>query len=87
MYGLQAFKAAGATTILAHRAGSLAYLNSDTAQLRLAASRTGARSPGSIERTRLVAADRWLDDDAKLELGGETFHIQPRRARPTRRKT
>jgi len=72
IYGLQTFKAAGAT-IIAHRAG-LDYLNSDTAALRLAASREEL-FPWIDEHTRLVPADRWLDDDTVLEFGGERFHI------------
>ena len=72
VYGLQAFKAVGAT-VLAHRSGQ-AYLNSDTAQLRLVASREEL-FPWIDERTRLVAADRWLDADTSITLGGETFHI------------
>ena len=72
VYGLQAFKALGAS-IIAQRAG-LAYLNSDTAQLRLAASREEL-FPWIDEHTRLVPADRWLDADTVLELGGERFHI------------
>jgi glyoxylase-like metal-dependent hydrolase (beta-lactamase superfamily II) len=72
IYGLQAFKAAGAT-IIAQRAG-LVYLNSDTAALRLSASRDEL-FPWIDERTRLVPADRWLDNDTVLELGGEKFHI------------
>jgi glyoxylase-like metal-dependent hydrolase (beta-lactamase superfamily II) len=74
VYGLQAFKALGAT-IVAHRAGQ-DYLNSDTARLRLAASREDL-FPWIDEQTRLVAADRWLDADAVIELGGESFHIHP----------
>jgi glyoxylase-like metal-dependent hydrolase (beta-lactamase superfamily II) len=72
IYGLQAFKAAGAT-IIAQRAGQ-AYLNSDTAALRLKASREEL-SPWVDDHTRLVPADRWLDEDTVLELGGERFHI------------
>lgn len=72
IYGLQAFKAAGAT-IFAHRAG-VDYLNSDTAALRLTASREEL-FPWIDEHTRLVPADRWLDDDTVLEFGGERFHI------------
>jgi glyoxylase-like metal-dependent hydrolase (beta-lactamase superfamily II) len=72
IYGLQAFKAAGAT-IIAQRAGQ-AYLNSDTAALRLKASREEL-SPWVDAHTRLVPADRWLDEDTVLELGGERFHI------------
>lgn len=74
IYGLQAFKAVGAT-VIAHRAG-LDYLQSDTAQRRLAASREEL-SPWIDERTQLVAADRWLDGDTVLELGDETFRIHP----------
>jgi glyoxylase-like metal-dependent hydrolase (beta-lactamase superfamily II) len=73
VYGLQAFKAAGAR-IVAHRSG-LEYLNSDTARQRLAASRDEL-FPWIDEHTRLVPADRWLDADTVLELGGERFHIQ-----------
>jgi glyoxylase-like metal-dependent hydrolase (beta-lactamase superfamily II) len=72
VYGLQAFKAVGAN-VIAHRAG-LDYLNSETAALRLAASRDEL-FPWIDERTHLVPADRWLDDDTVLELGGERFHI------------
>jgi glyoxylase-like metal-dependent hydrolase (beta-lactamase superfamily II) len=73
IYGLQAFKAVGAS-IIAQRAG-LAYLNSETATLRLAASRDEL-FPWIDEHTRLVPADRWLGEDTVLELGGERFHIQ-----------
>lgn len=72
IYGLQAFKALGAT-IIAHRT-ALTYLNSDTAQLRLQASREEL-FPWIDETTRLLPADRWLDDDTTLELGGEVFHL------------
>ena len=72
IYGLQAFKTAGAS-IVAHRSG-LAYLNSDTARQRLAASRDDL-FPWIDDSTRLVAADRWLDTDTVLEVGGERFHI------------
>ena len=72
VYGLQAFKAAGAA-VIAHR-GGLDYLNSDTAALRLTASRSEL-APWIDEHTRLVPADRWLDADTVLEVGGERFHI------------
>ncbi len=72
IYGLQAFKAIGAT-VMAHR-GALAYLNSDTARQRLAASRVEL-FPWIDERTELVHADRWLDGDTLLALGGERLHI------------
>lgn len=73
VYGLQVFKALGAT-IIAHRAGQ-AYLDSDTAQRRLESSRVEL-FPWIDERTRLVPADRWLDADTVIELGGESFHIR-----------
>ena len=55
IYGLQVFKDLGAK-IFAHRA-ALIYLNSDTAQLRLDASREQL-FPWIDENTRLVAPDR-----------------------------
>ena len=73
IYGLQVLKALGAT-IIAHRAG-LEYLNSDTAQRRLEASRVEL-SPWIDERTRLVPADRWIDADTVLEIGGEKLQIR-----------
>jgi glyoxylase-like metal-dependent hydrolase (beta-lactamase superfamily II) len=73
IYGLQAFRALGAT-IIAQRSGR-DYLNSDTAAQRLATSREEL-FPWIDETTRLEAADRWLDADTVLELGGEKFHIQ-----------
>jgi len=72
IYGLQTFKALGAT-VIAHRS-ALGYLNSDTARLRLQASREEL-FPWIDEATRLVPADRWLDADTTLELGGEIFHL------------
>jgi glyoxylase-like metal-dependent hydrolase (beta-lactamase superfamily II) len=74
IYGLQAFKAAGAT-VVAHTAGQ-EYLNSDTAQRRMQASRQDV-SPWINEDTRLVAADRWLDAaDTTLRLGSFEFHVR-----------
>jgi glyoxylase-like metal-dependent hydrolase (beta-lactamase superfamily II) len=79
IYGLQAFQQAGAT-IHAH-AAARDYLASDTARLRLAASRE-ALFPWVDERTRLVEADHWLGvpdraADTWLELGGVRFLIRP----------
>lgn len=74
IYGLQAFKDAGAT-IIAQRDG-LIYLNSDTAQLRLKASRDEL-APAVDDNTRLVAADRWIDQPTTLQLGGLDFLLQP----------
>jgi glyoxylase-like metal-dependent hydrolase (beta-lactamase superfamily II) len=74
IYGLQAFKDAGAT-IIAQRDGRL-YLNSDTAQLRLKASREEL-APAVDDDTRLVAADRWIEQPTTLQLGGLDFLLQP----------
>ena len=74
IYGLQAFKAAGAT-ILAHSAGR-EYLNSDTAQRRLEASRLEL-GPWVDDKTRLVPADRWLDlDETRLRVGSYDILIR-----------
>jgi glyoxylase-like metal-dependent hydrolase (beta-lactamase superfamily II) len=78
IYGLQAFKAAGAT-IVAHSAGR-EYLNSDTAQQRLQASRVDL-APWVDAQTRLVPADRWLDgDDTRLRMG--SYDVLIRRVGP-----
>jgi glyoxylase-like metal-dependent hydrolase (beta-lactamase superfamily II) len=74
VYGLQAFKAAGAT-IIAHRDGQQ-YLNSETAALRLQASRE-TLAPAVDAQTRLVAADRWIEGPTTLHLGGVDFLLQP----------
>ncbi|CAG1017587.1 Metallo-beta-lactamase type 2 [Burkholderiaceae bacterium] len=73
VYGLQVFKQAGAT-ILANRRG-LDYLNSETAQLRLQASRQEL-APWIDAETRLVAADRWLDGDVELMVGGTRLQLK-----------
>lgn len=81
VYGLQAFKAAGAT-ILAHPLGR-EYLRSETAQRRLEASRQEL-FPWIDETTRLVAADRWLDaEETSLRVGSFEFlirHVGPAHA-------
>jgi glyoxylase-like metal-dependent hydrolase (beta-lactamase superfamily II) len=78
IYGLQAMKDAGAR-IIAH-AGCRDYLNSDTARLRLQASREDL-FPWIDESTRLVEADQWLgergnEDDVWIELGDRRFRIR-----------
>jgi glyoxylase-like metal-dependent hydrolase (beta-lactamase superfamily II) len=73
IYGLQVFAARGAT-IHAHAAGR-EYLNSSTAALRLEASRREL-APWVGADTRLVPADRWLEGDTVLEVGGERFEIR-----------
>lgn len=74
VYGLQAFQALGAT-ITAHRRGQ-AYLHSDTARLRLQASRE-EMAPWIDENTRLVPADRWIEGPERFTLGGVEFQLQP----------
>ena len=74
IYGLQAFKAVGAT-IIAHPAGR-EYLSSDTAQRRLEASRQ-EMFPWIDDQTRLLGADRWLDqEDSTLRVGSHAFRIR-----------
>lgn len=73
IYGLQTFKAAGAT-LLAH-AAAREYLNSDAAQKRLEASRVEL-APWVNADTRLVAADQWLEgQETRLRLGSMDFVI------------
>ncbi len=74
IYGLQTFKAGGAR-IIAHRA-ALAYLNSETAQSRLTASREEL-GPWIDAQTRLTEADEWIDTDKELTVGGVQFQIVP----------
>lgn len=74
IYGLQTFKAMGAR-IIAHRA-ALAYLNSETAQLRLEASRQEL-APWIDAQTRLIEADEWIDAGKELVVGGVRFQIVP----------
>jgi len=74
IYGLQVFKDLGAT-ITAHQAGQ-AYLHSDTAALRLQASREEL-APWIDAQTRLVAADRWITETTRFTLGGVDFVLQP----------
>ncbi|MEK9804613.1 MAG: MBL fold metallo-hydrolase [Curvibacter sp.] len=73
IYGLQTFRARG-VRVLAHQAARL-YLNSDTAQLRLQASRSEL-APWIDEDTRLVQADEWLSGDRELTVGGVRFEIR-----------
>lgn len=73
VYGLQTFKSRGAT-IIAHTAAR-EYLNSETAAQRLQASRLEL-APWVDGSTRLVEADRWVNGDAVLELGGERVELR-----------
>jgi glyoxylase-like metal-dependent hydrolase (beta-lactamase superfamily II) len=72
VYGLQVLRAAGAEVIAHARADE--YLQSDTAQLRLAASREEL-FPWIDESTVLVAPDRRLTGATTLVLGGTRFDI------------
>ncbi len=74
IYGLQVFKDLGAR-IVAHGAAR-EYLTSDTARLRLEASRQELW-PWVDEKTRLVSADDWLVDAKILTIGGVHFDIRP----------
>ncbi len=74
IYGLQVLKAAGAE-IIAHRDGQ-SYLQSQTAELRLKASREDL-FPWIDETTRLVPADRWITEPTTLKLGGLDFEVIP----------
>lgn len=74
IYGLQQLKAQGAR-IIAHRAG-LEYLNSETARLRLDASRQQL-APWIDAKTQLVEADEWIDGAKDLVVGGVLFQIKP----------
>lgn len=72
IYGLQHFKALGAR-ITAH-ASAKEYLQSDTARLRLEASRTDL-APWIDDKTRLVEADRWISGPTTLKIGGWVFEL------------
>jgi glyoxylase-like metal-dependent hydrolase (beta-lactamase superfamily II) len=73
IYGLQTFKALGAR-IIAHRVAQ-EYLHSETARLRLIASREEL-APWVNDDTRLVEADEWVDSDKTLRVGGVDFQIK-----------
>jgi glyoxylase-like metal-dependent hydrolase (beta-lactamase superfamily II) len=73
IYGLQVFKAHGAQ-VIAHAAGR-DYLASDAAQRRLESSRTEL-APWVDAATRLVPADRWIDGDTTLVLGGQRLQLR-----------
>ena len=72
IYGLQYFKQLGAK-VTAHVAAK-EYIQSDTARLRLEASRTDL-APWIDNTTRLVEADTWIDGPTALKIGGWVFEI------------
>ena len=73
IYGLQAFRAVGAT-IVGH-VGARDYLSSDTARLRLQASRDEL-FPWIDETTRVVEPDLWLERDTTLKLGSTSMQVR-----------
>ncbi|TXK29850.1 MBL fold metallo-hydrolase [Ottowia sp. GY511] len=74
VYGLQVFQQAGAR-IIAHQAGR-EYLFSDTARLRLQASRDELK-PWINDQTHLVNATEWIDAKRDLTVGDTRFVLQP----------
>jgi glyoxylase-like metal-dependent hydrolase (beta-lactamase superfamily II) len=72
IYGLQYFKQLGAK-VTAHVAAK-EYIQSDTARLRLEASRTDL-APWIDDQTRLVEADTWISGPTALKIGGWVFEI------------
>lgn len=73
IYGLQVFKNLGAKIIAGRE--SLKYLNSETARLRLQASRVDM-APWVNEDTRLTAPDELLDGPLDLDIGGVVFQMR-----------
>ena len=74
IYGLQVFKALGAH-IVAHRAAQ-AYIHSDTARLRMQASREQL-APWIDANTTLIEADEWVDGSKNFTVGGVLFQVTP----------
>ena len=72
IYGLSYFKLMGAH-ITAHAAAK-EYIQSDTAQLRLEASRTDL-APWIDDKTHLVLADTWIAGPTSLKIGGWVFEL------------
>lgn len=74
VYGLQVFKDAGARIVAQESSGE--YLNSDTARLRLEASRQEL-FPWVDENTRLLPPDEPIKGAKKLVVGGVDFELIP----------
>ena len=74
VYGLQVFAALGAR-IIAQKNGR-EYLVSDTARLRLEASRKEL-APWIDEQTRLVPATQWINGRTELTVGDTRLVLQP----------
>lgn len=73
VYGLQVFKDMG-VEIWAHTLGQ-GYLNSEAAA-KLMVQRREDLFPWVDEKSRLVAADKWLTGDTKFEMGGLHFELR-----------
>jgi glyoxylase-like metal-dependent hydrolase (beta-lactamase superfamily II) len=74
IYGLQVFEALGARIV--GNALAKEYLQSDTARLRLEASRQEL-APWIDDATRMVAAGQWVSGDTTaLKIGGVDFVLQ-----------
>jgi glyoxylase-like metal-dependent hydrolase (beta-lactamase superfamily II) len=74
VYGLQAFRKAGARIVAQRRA--LEYIHSDTAAQRLKVSRTEL-APWIDAETELVVPDQWIDGPAELVVGGMRILLRP----------
>ncbi len=74
IYGLQVFKALGAKIVAQDKGRE--YLNSETAALRLVASRQEL-APWINADTHMVAADEWVAGATSLKIGGLGFLLQP----------
>lgn len=72
IYGLQTFMDQGAT-VIAH-VNAKEYLGSDTAKLRLDASRQEL-APWVNDQTRLVPAQTWVEEDVSMRLAGLNLQI------------
>lgn len=74
IYGLQTFQQAGAK-IIAHTAGR-EYLTSQTAALRLEASRTDL-APWIDKNTQILSADEWISGPSERTIGGVRLVLLP----------
>ncbi|MFA6901633.1 MAG: MBL fold metallo-hydrolase [Gallionellaceae bacterium] len=73
IYGLQVFQDLGAE-IWAHKSGQ-DYLASETAT-RLMSERRETLFPWVDDKSRLVAADKWLEGDTDFKMGGLHFELR-----------
>lgn len=73
IYGLQTFKSIGAKIIAQYEAKN--YIESQTAQLRLQASKKDL-APWVDDQTHITPADLWIDQEKNLSVGGVNFLIK-----------